>query len=35
MHGSGFKKQIFVEVVEANKVTMMKISSRSLKDPNS
>jgi hypothetical protein len=35
MHGSCFKKQIFIEVVKANKVRMMKICSFSLKDPNS
>jgi hypothetical protein len=35
MHGFGFKKQIFIEVVIANKATMMKICSFSLKDPNS
>jgi hypothetical protein len=34
MHGSDFKKQIFIEVVNANKTTMMKIFSFSLKDPN-
>ncbi len=35
MHGSSFKKQIFIEVVKATKPTMMKICSFSLKDPNS
>jgi hypothetical protein len=35
MHGSCFKKQIFIEVVKVNKPTMMKICSFSLKDPNS
>jgi len=38
MHGSSFKKQIFIEVVKvvkATKATMMKICSFSLKDPNS
>ncbi len=35
MHGYSFKKQIFIEVVKANKTTMMKICSFSLKDPNS
>jgi hypothetical protein len=35
MHGSCLKKQIFIEVVKANKPTMMKICSFSLKDPNS
>jgi hypothetical protein len=35
MHGFGFKKQIFIEVVKANKATMMKICSFFLKDPNS
>jgi hypothetical protein len=35
VHGSGFKKQIFIEVVKATKATMMKICSFSLKDPNS
>jgi len=34
MHGSGFKKQIFIEVIKATKATMMKICSFSLKDPN-
>jgi hypothetical protein len=34
MHGFSFKKQIFIEVVKANKVIMMKICSFSLKDPN-
>jgi hypothetical protein len=34
MHGSSFKKQIFIQVVKANKATMMKICSFSLKDPN-
>jgi hypothetical protein len=34
MHGFGFKKHIFIEVVKANKATMMKISSFSLKDLN-
>jgi hypothetical protein len=35
IHGFGFKKEIFIEVVKANKTTMMKICSFSLKDPNS
>jgi len=35
MHGSGFKKQIFIEVVKVNKAIMMKICSFFLKDPNS
>jgi len=35
MHGFGFKKQIFIEVVKVNKIIMMKICSLSLKDPNS
>jgi hypothetical protein len=35
MHGFGFKKQIFIEVVKVNKVIMMKICSFSLKDLNS
>ncbi len=35
MRGSGFKKQIFIEVVKTNKATMMKICFFSLKDPNS
>jgi hypothetical protein len=34
MHGSGFLKQIFIQVVKANKTTMMKICSFSSKDPN-
>jgi hypothetical protein len=34
MHGCGFKKYLFIEVVKANKTTMMKICSFSLKDPN-
>jgi hypothetical protein len=34
MHGFGFKKQIFIEVVKANKIIMMKICSFSLKDPH-
>jgi hypothetical protein len=34
MHGSGFKKQIFIEVVKVNKVIMMKTCSCSLKYPN-
>ncbi len=34
MHGSGFKKQTFIEVVKVNKTTMMKICSFSLKYPN-
>jgi hypothetical protein len=34
MHGFGFKKQIFIEAVKANKATMMKLCSLSLKDPN-
>jgi hypothetical protein len=35
MHGSCFKKQIFIEVVKANKAITMKICSFSLKDPDS
>ncbi|KAH9555849.1 hypothetical protein CY35_08G137900 [Sphagnum magellanicum] len=35
MHGYGFKKQIFIEVVKATTATMMKICSFFLKDPNS
>jgi hypothetical protein len=35
MHGYGFKKQIFIEVVKATKATMMKICSFFLEDPNS
>jgi hypothetical protein len=34
MQCSGFKKQIFIKVVKANKATMMKICFFSLKDPN-
>jgi hypothetical protein len=34
MHGSSFKKQIFIEFVKATKSTMMKICSFSLRDPN-
>jgi hypothetical protein len=34
MHGSGLKKQIFIEIVKANKATTMKLCSLSLKDPN-
>jgi hypothetical protein len=34
MHGFDFKKQIFIEVVKANKAIMMKLYSLSLKDPN-
>jgi len=34
MHGFGFLKQIFIEVVKANNGTMMKICFFSLNDPN-
>jgi hypothetical protein len=34
MHCSSFLKQIFPKVVKANKATMMKTCSFSLKDPN-
>ncbi len=34
MHGSSFKKQIFIEVVKANKIIRMKICSFSLKNPH-
>ncbi len=34
MCGFGFKKQIFIEVIKANKATMMKLCSLSLKNPN-
>jgi len=34
MQCSGFKKQIFIKVVKANKAIMMKTCSFSLKDPN-
>jgi hypothetical protein len=34
MHGSRFKKEIFIEVIKANKAAVMKICSFSLKDPN-
>jgi hypothetical protein len=34
MHGSGFKKQIFIEVVKANKAIMMKTCFFYIKNPN-
>jgi hypothetical protein len=34
MRGSCFKKQIFIEVIKANKATMMKLCYLSLKNPN-
>jgi hypothetical protein len=34
MHCSSFYKQKFIQVVKANKATMMKICSFSMKDPN-